>query len=130
MTFSDEDEGDAYAARVEALLDRGIIPPEFEEKGNAPKTLADVIRVYHQAMSVPDRSPDAPWYPLSSRFSKVLARMSGSSMPWVERICASSLSRWVAAVTSPSVRSTVRAARPICARSAARMAAAAKSSRW
>ncbi|BCB27021.1 integrase [Sulfurimicrobium lacus] len=54
LTFSDEKEGDAYAARVEAMLDRGIVPPEFEEKGKAPKTLADVIRAYHKAVHVPD----------------------------------------------------------------------------
>lgn len=54
LTFGDEKEGDAYVARVEAMLDRGIVPPEFEEKGKAPKTLADVIRAYHRAVHVPD----------------------------------------------------------------------------
>lgn len=53
LTFSSEAEGDAYVARVEAMLDRGIVPPEFEEKGQAPKTLADAIRAYHKAVHVP-----------------------------------------------------------------------------
>lgn len=32
LTFADEVEGDEYCRRVEALLDRGIVPPEFLEQ--------------------------------------------------------------------------------------------------
>ncbi|MBU0593327.1 MAG: site-specific integrase [Gammaproteobacteria bacterium] len=53
FTFSDEAEGDAYAARVEAMLDHGIIPPEFEDNQAEVKTLADTVREYHKAVSVP-----------------------------------------------------------------------------
>ena len=30
LTFSDEDEGDAYVARLEKLLDHGVVPAEFQ----------------------------------------------------------------------------------------------------
>lgn len=54
LTFSDEKEGDEYVKRVEALLDRGVVPPELvgDEADNA-KTLADVIKAYQLALAVP-----------------------------------------------------------------------------
>lgn len=44
FTFDTEQEGDAYAARAEALLDQGIVPPEMKEGG--VKTLGDLIDLY------------------------------------------------------------------------------------
>ncbi|MEX3630457.1 MAG: hypothetical protein VB138_14440 [Burkholderia sp.] len=32
LTFENEEEGDAYAARLEALLERGIVPSEFQRE--------------------------------------------------------------------------------------------------
>jgi len=46
LTFQDETEGDAYCAKLEALLDRGVVPPEFQKKNEAYKTLAELIKDY------------------------------------------------------------------------------------
>jgi hypothetical protein len=33
LTFASEEEGDAYVKKLEALLDRGIVPEEFSRRG-------------------------------------------------------------------------------------------------
>ena len=54
LTFSDEKEGDEYVKRVEALLDRGVVPPELlADRADSVKTLADAIRAYRLAVAVP-----------------------------------------------------------------------------
>jgi integrase len=45
MTFSSETEGDAYAARLEALLDRGIVPTEHQAE-NKITTLDALVSQY------------------------------------------------------------------------------------
>lgn len=45
MTFYDEQEGDTYAKRLEALLDRGIVPSEFEVKTKV-NNIRDLVRDY------------------------------------------------------------------------------------
>ena len=40
LTFDTESEGDAYVRKLEALLDKGIVPDEFKNDPNAPRTLA------------------------------------------------------------------------------------------
>ena len=49
LTFDDESEGDAYCARLEALLDRGIVPDEIRKQSGGLVTLADVIDAYREA---------------------------------------------------------------------------------
>lgn len=58
FTFDDEREGDEYVARVEALLDRGIVPDEFNEKREVKKSLRDGVRRYlaDQHVSEDDKS--------------------------------------------------------------------------
>lgn len=48
LTFETEDQGDAYAAKVEALLARRIVPPEFAGKKaeNKPANIAELVRAY------------------------------------------------------------------------------------
>lgn len=45
LTFDTEAEGDAYAARLEALLDRGIVPTEHQVDSTM-RTIDDLVRVY------------------------------------------------------------------------------------
>lgn len=54
LTFSSEAEGDEYVRRLEALLDRGIIPPEFAEKMVIRNTVGDLLRDYHAAVALAD----------------------------------------------------------------------------
>ncbi|QOD81656.1 site-specific integrase [Chromobacterium haemolyticum] len=46
LTFEREEEGDNYCARLEALLDRGIVPPELLNEKPDIATIRDAIRDY------------------------------------------------------------------------------------
>jgi integrase len=46
LSFTDEAEGDEYVRRVEALLDRGVVPEEFGAKREMRPTLRDGVRRY------------------------------------------------------------------------------------
>lgn len=55
LTFDTEEEGDAYVARLEAMLDRGIVPPDVQER-SAKKgyvLLGEIIKDYLIHVSVP-----------------------------------------------------------------------------
>lgn len=52
QTFADEAEGDAWAAKIEAMLDRGIVPHELTEKGAQYSLLGEVIADYLQTREV------------------------------------------------------------------------------
>jgi integrase len=52
LTFDDPAEGDAYCARLEAMLDRGIIPDEIRKRTGGMVTIADVIDGYRQSQAV------------------------------------------------------------------------------
>jgi len=54
MTFHDEDEGDTYIARLEKLLDAGIVPPEFSDQVDIPTTLEKAVRLYTTKVAVAD----------------------------------------------------------------------------
>jgi integrase len=45
LTFDTEEEGDAYAKRLEVLLDRGIVPTEHQVD-NAVRTIEELVRIY------------------------------------------------------------------------------------
>lgn len=45
LTFKTEEEGDAFAARLEALLDRGIVPTEYVQAARV-LTISDLVREY------------------------------------------------------------------------------------
>ena len=52
LTFEDEEEGDMYVARLEKLLDNGIVPQEFKENEKAITTLRHAIDAYISAVHV------------------------------------------------------------------------------
>jgi integrase len=52
LTFDDEAEGDEYVRRVEALLDRGVVPDDFNEKREVQRSLREHISRYLGAQHV------------------------------------------------------------------------------
>lgn len=49
MTFPNEVEGDAFAQRVELLLDRGIVPTDLQQPSSARiTTIKDLVRAYER----------------------------------------------------------------------------------
>ncbi|WP_458068699.1 site-specific integrase [Rhodanobacter sp. BL-MT-08] len=58
LSFDDEAEGDEYVRRIEALLDRGVVPDEFVEKREVQKTLREGIRRYLSEQHVSDEDAD------------------------------------------------------------------------
>ncbi|WP_254214220.1 hypothetical protein [Burkholderia multivorans] len=54
LTFDTEEEGDAYVARLEQLLDAGIVPEDVVQQRDALATTGDAIRAYLRRVSVPD----------------------------------------------------------------------------
>ncbi|TKC83860.1 site-specific integrase [Trinickia terrae] len=54
LTFQTEEEGDAYVARLEQLLDAGIVPQDVVEQRDGIATTSDAIRAYLRRVSVPD----------------------------------------------------------------------------
>lgn len=58
LTFADEAEGDAYCARLEALLDRGIVPDELRRQTGGIVTIADAIDGYQAAHAVKPSDDD------------------------------------------------------------------------
>lgn len=49
LRFEDEQEGETYVRRMEALLDRGVVPEEFQSKVVDTKLLRDQVRAYIDA---------------------------------------------------------------------------------
>lgn len=83
MTFDSEEEGDAYCAKVEALLDQGIIPPEFTGRvgRDSLDSIAVLLAEYRKANSLAKTDVgivDA----LVSRFGD--ERLSGIDYSWAE----------------------------------------------
>jgi integrase len=54
LTFDSEAQGDEYVRKLEALLDRGIVPDEFKNDPDQPRTIAEVISRYQAAQSIPE----------------------------------------------------------------------------
>lgn len=53
LTFTSEHEGDEYVARLEALLDRGVVPPELvDERARAAQRLHGAIKAYRGAVAI------------------------------------------------------------------------------
>ena len=53
-TDTDEARGDERIARLEAMLDQGIVPPELLDQGAVFLSLGKVIRAYMTELVVPD----------------------------------------------------------------------------
>jgi len=52
LSFDNEEEGDEYVKRLEALLDRGVVPDEFQQTRTARRDLRSNIRRYLDAQHV------------------------------------------------------------------------------
>jgi hypothetical protein len=82
LTFASEEEGKAYVKKLEALLDRGIIPQEFAEHSARFLLVADVIRAYLTQVSVPDSDREL----LNVLYARVgTTRLTVVDYEWVER---------------------------------------------
>lgn len=78
FSFDDEAEGDQYAARLEALLDQGIVPEAFRQPERI-ETIGDAIRAYEAAVAVKDHDVLRV---IDERHGKV--RLSSCTYAWVE----------------------------------------------
>lgn len=79
FTFDTEEEGDCYAAKAEALLAQGIVPPEMLE--GSLKTLGDLCALY--GASVPMAESEAELLPTLQKLTQS-ARIERLSYAWVE----------------------------------------------
>lgn len=79
FTFDTEAEGDAYAARVEPMLDRGVVPVEFS--GTTLRTLADICR-YYEAQATYSASDADVLPPLTAQLDNV--SVTKLTYSWVE----------------------------------------------
>ena len=52
LTFTSEQEGDRYVAKLEALLDRGVVPDEFRRQSGDLVTIEDAVREYLEWVEV------------------------------------------------------------------------------
>jgi integrase len=53
LSFASEEEGDRYVKKLEALLDRGIVPQELRQRQGEIITLRDAARKYLSVQAVP-----------------------------------------------------------------------------
>ncbi|KVF06046.1 integrase [Burkholderia vietnamiensis] len=83
LTFHSEEEGDAYVARLEQLLDAGIVPTDVVEQREAIATTLDAVREYLRRVSVPDSDVQVLHSLLGGRLpSKALSTVD---YDWAER---------------------------------------------
>ena len=82
LTFTDEKEGDSYVARLECLLDAGVVPAEFQENADKPATVGDGIHLYIQRVSISE-SDKLVLDVIYERIGKVL--LSQVDYPWAEK---------------------------------------------
>lgn len=78
--FDNEQEGEAYVRRIEALLDRGVVPDELQTKIVDSKLLRDQVRAYLGAQHVSGEDQRLLTVVLS-RFPSTLA-LSALTFPW------------------------------------------------
>lgn len=82
LTFQSEEEGDAYVARLEQLLDAGIMPADVVEQREMISTTLGAIREYLRRVSVPDSDSQVLNTLLSRLPSKALTMVG---YEWAER---------------------------------------------
>lgn len=57
-TFDTEEEGDTYCARLEKLLDAGIVPEDLKTEGQSSSTVGDAVREYLRTVAVSSSDTD------------------------------------------------------------------------
>ncbi len=82
LRFDDEKEGDRYAKNLQALLDKGIVPVEFQRQAGGLRTLQGAIAEYSRVNRVADSDQDL--------LHTLEAQVGGTSIlsvtyPWVEQ---------------------------------------------
>ncbi len=83
LRFDTEEEGDRYCARMEALLDRGIVPEEIREPV-VVRTLGQAIAQYIEKVSIP--SSDLQLLDVLSKADRIGAtRLTDITYRWAER---------------------------------------------
>lgn len=80
LTFDTEAEGDAFAARLELLLDRGIVPTEYQPKSSIT-TIETLARAYMQEAHPSHKDQGALEVTLKTRGSTALLRINAG---WVD----------------------------------------------
>src|SRR5262245_36919907 len=81
LTFASEEEGDRYVAKLEALLDRGVVPDEFRRQLGKFVTIEDAAREYLAAQHVPPSDKRS----LAVVVSRIgTTRLSAVNYQWVE----------------------------------------------
>lgn len=80
MTFADEAEGDVFAARLDALLDRGIVPSEFKSQ-NRPLTIDQLVGLYERDAHPSPKDRSALGTILATRGDAPLTSINAS---WVD----------------------------------------------
>lgn len=80
MTFTDEKEGDEFAARLDALLARGIVPTEFRSQ-DKPVVLRQLIQLYERDAHPSDKDKSALGTILGARGGDALTSINVS---WVD----------------------------------------------
>lgn len=85
LSFDSEDEGDAYCARVESLLDRGIVPGEHQPEARI-LTVASLVREYEREAHPSQKDRQAFGPILKEKGGDGLARINAA---WVDEWIAS-----------------------------------------
>ncbi len=83
LSFSDEEEGDKYVRRLEALLDRGIVPGELAEPKKAARDLRGQVREYRRAQHI--STDDAKLLPIVLSRLPVTLMLSDLTFAWATR---------------------------------------------
>lgn len=83
LTFQSEEEGDAYVARLEQLLDAGIVPADVVQQREAIATTVDAVREYLRRVSVPDSDAQVLNTLLGGRLAS--KALSSVDYDWAER---------------------------------------------
>ena len=82
LSFDSKEEGDAYCAHLEALLDQGIVPEAFVNKDPGPRTVADLMDEYLKRVSA---KPDDQRLLGIARERIGGVRLSAVSHEWAEQ---------------------------------------------
>lgn len=80
FTFDSEEEGDAFASRLDQLLDRGIVPPEYMPAARVA-TIANLVRDYERDAHPSDKDRSALGVILKTKGTTPLASITAK---WVD----------------------------------------------
>ena len=82
FSFESEAEGDAWCARIERLLDSGVVPEELESNTKSMATIEAAHKYYDQAAPLSE-TDKGYWKAIIERYGQT--RISAVDYAWVER---------------------------------------------